>query len=314
MLMKRSHLGRRVTVLGARGFIGSAVVAALEAREGIAVTGLVRRYEGTKAPGFGRSLVLGDVSDEDSVRRAVRGADCVVHAASYIGYDPRLCEQTNVLGTQVVATACAKEGIRRLVYVSTAAVYGPGPHRNAQEGELTVKPASMLSSSRALAEDTVLSMGGAVVRPHFVYGIGDRWFVPGLLRLAENLGGLVEGGTALHSVIDVRALGVALSALALQTDELQSSVYHAAGAEAPSVREILVALAPDAEFMNRSLSRGEAESLLVQRGLSSRQIRLVSTQHTYNSTLLSDAIAGDLGKGFALSDGQREWYQGLNGR
>lgn len=307
--MKHSLSGRRVTVLGAHGFVGSAVMAALEARAGIAVTGLVRRHEGTKAPAHGRSFVLGDVSDEDSVRRAVQGADCVVHAASYIGYDPGLCEQTNVLGTQVVAAACAKEGISRLVYVSTAAVYGPGPHRNAQEGELPVKPASTLSSSRAVAERIVLSMGGAVVRPHFVYGIGDRWFVPGVLRLAEDLGGLVASGTALHSVIHIGDLGAALAALALKEGDLNSNVFHAAGAEPSSLREVLSAVAPHAAFMNRCLSDKEAETFSHQRGLSSHQISLVSTEHTYTSTRLREEIGLDLGGGFRPSTEQLDWYE-----
>lgn len=307
--MKPSLSGRHVTVLGAHGFIGSAVMAALETRAGIGVTGLVRRDSATKALGFGHSLVLGDVTDEDSVRRVVHGADSVVHAASYIGYDPGLCEQTNVLGTRIVAAACAKEGIRRLVYVSTAAVYGPGPHHNAQEGELAVKPGSTLSSSRAQAEDIVLRMGGAVVRPHFVYGIGDRWFVPGILRLAKDLGGLVAGGKALHSVIDSGSLGTALALLALKEGDLNANVFHASGAAPSSLREILLSVDPRAAFMTCWISDQEAEALSFQKGLSFQQIGLVSTEHTYSSMRLREETGLDLGVGFSPSAEQLSWYQ-----
>ncbi|MFC5877345.1 hypothetical protein ACFP74_07335, partial [Streptomyces virginiae] len=70
--------------------------------------------------------------------------------------------------------------MRRIVHLSTCAVYGPRPHRGAYVGELAPAPVSPASSSRLAGEASVLDAGGLVLRAGLVLGRGDGWVVPAL--------------------------------------------------------------------------------------------------------------------------------------
>src|SRR5688572_27663593 len=84
-----------VAVTGGTGFLGSHSVAAL-LRAGHRVRLLVRREAAVEPalrplgvdPGA-VDVVVGDVTDERSVRQAVDGADSVLHAASVFSFDAR---------------------------------------------------------------------------------------------------------------------------------------------------------------------------------------------------------------------------------
>jgi dihydroflavonol-4-reductase len=79
--------------------------------------------------GTDAEVVPGDILDRQSLDRAMKGCDSVVHSAAntsqwpvhYSHYEP-----VNVRGTQNVIDACREHGISRVVYVSTANVFGPG--------------------------------------------------------------------------------------------------------------------------------------------------------------------------------------------
>src|SRR5207249_11229962 len=122
------------------------------------------------------------------------------------GADPRLAYETNELGTDNVIEQCRQAGVRRLIYVSTCSVYGTGPHRGIRETDAGYHPTSVASASRAIAEQMVFRYGGEVVRPNLVFGAGDRWFVPGLIKIMKAAGGWPGDGSALLSLISVEAL------------------------------------------------------------------------------------------------------------
>jgi nucleoside-diphosphate-sugar epimerase len=66
------------------------------------------------------------VSDDDSIARAVRGADVVYHLAAKVGSAPRKDYfEVNVGGTERVIQSCAESGVGQFVYASSLAVYGP---------------------------------------------------------------------------------------------------------------------------------------------------------------------------------------------
>ena len=68
--------------------------------------------------------VIGDVTDPESVRRAVQGQDWVVHAAASLEGDHQYQMRVNVEGTRHVAQACRIEGVRRMVHISSVAAVG----------------------------------------------------------------------------------------------------------------------------------------------------------------------------------------------
>jgi len=73
---------------------------------------------------------LGDVRDEDRLRRALEGIDIVIHAAALkqvisAEYNPFECIKTNVLGAQNLIEACLDSGVQRVIALSTDKAAAP---------------------------------------------------------------------------------------------------------------------------------------------------------------------------------------------
>jgi UDP-N-acetylglucosamine 4,6-dehydratase len=73
---------------------------------------------------------IGDIRDENRLRRALEGIDVVVHAAALkqvptAEYNPFECIKTNVLGAQNLIDACLDSGVRRVVALSTDKAAAP---------------------------------------------------------------------------------------------------------------------------------------------------------------------------------------------
>lgn len=107
----------RVLVTGSRGFFASWLLPALSEHE---ITG----YDIKDGD---------DLFDEKHLLEKMRGQDAVIHLAAYPHfYDDVLSQRytrRNIIGTANVVNAMLKARVRRLVYVSSGAVYGFGPDR-----------------------------------------------------------------------------------------------------------------------------------------------------------------------------------------
>jgi nucleoside-diphosphate-sugar epimerase len=114
----------RWLVTGGAGFLGINLVRTLLAR-GDRVTSLDR--EPFDYPERGRvTEVRGDVRDRTTVARAALGCDVIVHAAAALPlYSPKDIHTIDVGGTRTVLEVA---GARRVVHISTTAVYGVPDH------------------------------------------------------------------------------------------------------------------------------------------------------------------------------------------
>jgi UDP-glucose 4-epimerase len=126
-----------ILVTGGAGFIGSNLVDALLAH-GYAVRVLDNFSTGKRSnlpEASALEVIEGDVADSAAVQRAVRGCRAVVHLAAVASVqasvdDPAGTHQSNLIGTLNLCEAMRAEGVRRVVFASSAAVYG-----NNGEGE-----------------------------------------------------------------------------------------------------------------------------------------------------------------------------------
>jgi UDP-glucose 4-epimerase len=144
-------------ITGGAGFIGSHLSAAL-AHQGHSVRVLDNLSTGRHAnlAGLPIQFILGDVADFDTVFQAVSGCDLVYHQAAMVSVprsisDPMLNHRSNVTGTFNVFEASRQAGVKRVVYASSAAIYGDEPTLPKQESS-TIAPLSPYGAAKYIAE------------------------------------------------------------------------------------------------------------------------------------------------------------------
>jgi UDP-glucose 4-epimerase len=120
----------RALVTGGAGFIGSNLVALL-LEEGCQVRVLDDLSTGCRQnlDDLDAQLVEADVRDAEAVFRAAHGVDVVFHLAASVGNaraidDPVADSAINVIGTINVLEAARRNGVRKLVYSSSAGIFG----------------------------------------------------------------------------------------------------------------------------------------------------------------------------------------------
>ena len=128
--------GKRFLVIGGAGFIGSHVVSELlkhDVKEVVIYDNYARGKisnisEQIKDPRCSIFKDGGDVRDVDILDKAMQGIDGVFHLAAmwllHCKDYPRTAFEVNIAGTFNVLEACVKNKVQRLVYSSSASVYG----------------------------------------------------------------------------------------------------------------------------------------------------------------------------------------------
>lgn len=124
--------GVSVLVTGGAGFIGSRVVKHLvEAGASVRVLDNLSTGRAENLRPFGRcvDLIEGDIRNAAACRSACAGVQYVFHLAAYVSVtgsiiDPVSSDAVNIGGTLNVLNAAREMGVRRLVFSSSAAVYG----------------------------------------------------------------------------------------------------------------------------------------------------------------------------------------------
>ena len=164
----------KLLVTGGAGYIGS-VVAAMALREGHQVTVLDDLSTGhADAVPAGAAFTRGEVRYQAEAMLA--GADAVLHfaAKSLVAESvakPSLYWAHNLGGTLALLEAMRLAGVARIVFSSTAAVYGE-PERTPIEEDAPARPASPYGASK-LAVDTALA---EYARMHKIGAVSLRYF------------------------------------------------------------------------------------------------------------------------------------------
>ncbi|MDP2311145.1 MAG: UDP-glucose 4-epimerase GalE [Pseudomonadota bacterium] len=266
----------RVLVTGGAGYIGSVVAEQLVARRDHVVVydNLVTGHRRAVPPGA--RLVEGDIGDVPTLRRTLReeGIDAVVHmaAVSLVGVsvqDPAAYYRNNVTAGLAMLDAMLAEGVRRIVFSSSASVYGEPVRQPIQEEDPT-RPTSPYGATKLVFEDILRWYGGA----YGLRSVGLRYFnaagasaragedhepethlIPRLLQLALGVGEPIavfgqdyptRDGTGVRDYVHVLDLAdahiAALDAMVAETrgGGGESRVYNlGCGGEGYSVQEVV---------------------------------------------------------------------------
>lgn len=119
-----------ILVTGGAGFIGSHVVERLLAQgDKVRVLDNLSTGRRDNLPPSGIEFVQGDIRERETVEAAVCGVDAILHLAAVASVqasvdDPVGTHATNLIGTLNLLEAARTHGVRRMVYASSAAVYG----------------------------------------------------------------------------------------------------------------------------------------------------------------------------------------------
>jgi len=193
----------KVLVTGADGFVGRAVCRGLiksgyTPRAGLWNAELWAALQAA-VPGVSEFAVIGDLGANPNLPAGLKDVSVVVHLAARVhvmhdnAADPlHEFRRVNVGGTAVLARAAAAQGVRRLVFVSTAKVNGESTSgRPFAEGD-PPDPQDPYAVSKWEAEEALHSLaattglGVTIVRPPLVYGPGVRANFLRLMRLVAR--------------------------------------------------------------------------------------------------------------------------------
>lgn len=122
----------RVLITGGSGFIGSHLVQRFQGRAEIVVLDNLRTGRRSNLEGLHHIFVEGSITDRSLVREAMRGVDFVFHLAAVVSVPesmerPAECVDINIHGLLNVLQAASDEKVRKVVFASSAAVYGDNP-------------------------------------------------------------------------------------------------------------------------------------------------------------------------------------------
>lgn len=163
----------------------------------------------------------GDVLDPESLEQGMRGADGVIHAAAFLGFEGKKSTDqlmsVNVGGTANVVDAAIKEGIGRLMHVSSIAALGRTENNSdcldeaAEWKDSPLNTGYGISKYRAEMEvhrGIAMGLDAVMVNPSLIMGAGRP--TENTMQIADRLvkGGipfLPKGGTNVVDVRDVAA-------------------------------------------------------------------------------------------------------------
>ncbi len=260
----------KLLVTGGAGYIGSIVSRLLIAddHEVVVLDNLERGHRDAVAPGA--RLVVADLRDADSVRRALAGGfDGVLHfaALALVGEsvsNPERYYRTNVCGSLNLLEGMRAAGVPRLVFSSTCAVYGQ-PDEVPISESAPPRPANAYGASK-LAVDGMISdfclahgLGAVSLRYFNVAGASggagedhdpETHLIPNILRAALGLRPALEifgtdyptpDGTAIRDYIHIDDLASAHLLALRAAREGEHQIFNLGNGNGFSVREVIAA-------------------------------------------------------------------------
>ena len=175
-----------ITMIGTSGFVGTRLLDLLKE----STTYTLKNIDLLPSHFFPEVTTIGDVREQDQMDKELAGADCVVLLAAQHRDDVSpisLYYDTNVEGMKVTLKAMEKNGIKRIIFFSSVAVYGL--NKNNPNEEHAADPFNHYGKSKWQAEQVLQEWyknhpdwNINIVRPTVIFGERNRGNVYNLLK------------------------------------------------------------------------------------------------------------------------------------
>ncbi len=175
----------RALVTGGAGFIGSNIVNRLleQGHEAVVLDDISSGFRENLVPGV--PFREADVRDGEAVAAALRGCDVALHLAASVGNarsidDPVKDAQINVIGTLNVLQGARRHGLRRVVFSSSAGIFGelktlPIAEDHPQDPDSPYGASKLAAEKMCLVFNKLYGMCNVCLRYFNVYGVNQRY-------------------------------------------------------------------------------------------------------------------------------------------
>ncbi len=245
----------RYLITGAAGFLGSALANKLFA-DGHKVHALDNLSTGDpKALHQDIPLTRGDLSDRTKLWKVLQETDCVYHLAARVLVPesilyPSDYTKVNVLGTVSLMEAMRDVGVKRVVLISSGAIYGDQQIQPLSENAIP-NPRSPYAVSKLAAEyyvrtiGTLWGMETVCLRVFNAYGPGQQMppthapVITSFMRQATQQGTIVINGTGEQTRDYVYLDDVVSAMIAASTADVNNMIINIGSGMETSIRELL---------------------------------------------------------------------------
>jgi nucleoside-diphosphate-sugar epimerase len=211
----------KILITGARGFVGRALSEELSIQKHAV-------YEFDRSKGH-------NILDKLSLLNAMEGIDCVVHLAAAMEGTKEEIHKTNVEGTRNVLKAAIAQKVKKLIFMSSTAVYGFTNTAVHEESDLN--PENDYEKSKVEGEIIILEakekLDVCVVRSAMVFGANEYW--KKMFKMLEKKYPLPCSGRNKFQVIYVTELARAIAAVIEKGKS--GEIYLVSGKEQPTLNE-----------------------------------------------------------------------------
>lgn len=245
---------RKALVTGGAGFIGSNVTRYLldKGWDVRVIDDLSSGYK-INLDNLDINFIEGSITDEKIMHDACKNIDVVFHLAACVGRqksldDPILDANTNVIGTVNLLEGMRKHGVKRIVYSSSAAIFGELETQSIDESH-PQNADSPYGVSKLAAEKMILAycgiynMTGVCLRYFNIYGVNQRYDLYGNVipifakRIFSGEPVTIYGdGEQTRDFVNVKDVAIA-NYLAATTD-VETGVYNLGSGHSITINEL----------------------------------------------------------------------------
>lgn len=179
------NMPHRALVTGGAGFIGSNIVKRLleQGCQPIVLDDLSSGYKENLLPDV--KFFKGDVRDREAVEKAMAGCGVVFHLAASVGNkrsidDPLTDASINLIGTLTILETARKNGVKRIVFSSSAGIFGelktlPIAEDHPQDPNSPYGISKLAAEKMCLVYNKLYGMKNVCLRYFNVYGPNQRY-------------------------------------------------------------------------------------------------------------------------------------------